>query len=148
MTLRRADARQHQQRRQQRAQFAHHHNHHRRAEITDRADFRQSGNRLADDEKPQRQRHEEKHRQQRHARAGDFLPDARPDDILRHAVFFQNDAERDERKRAESLHRQQKEKQFPPQQIRVGFRQRRAPRNTCVSSNSNALARFPRTTPA
>ena len=123
--VRRAHARQHQHRRQQRPQFAHHHNHHRRAEIIRRADFRQRGNRLADDQKSQRQRHKEKHRQQRHAGAGDFLPDARTDHIPRRPGFSQDDAQRDERKRRQPLHRQQKQEQLPPQQIRVGFRQLR-----------------------
>ena len=122
----RADARQHQHGRQQRPEFAHDYNYHRRAEIICRADLRQSQNRLPDDEKTQRQRHEQKHRQQPHARAGDFLPDARTDHVSRHAGFSQNDPQRNQGKRAQPLHGEQKQEQLPAQKIRVGFGQRRA----------------------
>ena len=128
----RADARQHQKRRQQRTEFAHNDNHHRRTEITGRAVFCQRRNRLPDHEKSQSQRQKEKHRHQRHARAGDFVSDARTDDIFRHAGFCQDDAERDERKRAEPLDRQQEKEEFSPEKIGVGLGQRHAAKHLRV----------------
>ena len=102
--VRGADAREHEHGCEQRAEFTHDDNDHRRAEIIRRPDFRQRGNGLADDEKSQRKRDEEKHRQQRNAGAINFVTHARLHDAARETEFIKNDAERDECKRAQTLH--------------------------------------------